>query len=221
MATKKNRILIVGDVHGCYDELILLLDKMDYDPLHDRLIFVGDVINRGPKSFDVLKFISTHQCEVVKGNHEVAFLRYAKNLKSHPNRQFDEILQAMGEEKEQWIKWMDSWPLYLESSDFLVVHGGLCPGQNPQETSSDILTRIRTWDGEGRNMNDLSNLPWDHYYKGKKLVVFGHWSQRGLVVKKNVIGLDSGCVWGGSLSGVVLPEREIFQVPAIKSYQSI
>lgn len=219
--TKHKRTLIIGDVHGCYDELELLIQKMDFDPIDDDLIFVGDVINRGPKSLDVLKFIASHKCRVIKGNHEIAFIRYAKSGIIKKDSSFNTILNEMGDEKEKWLEWIDSWPLFIEEENFIVVHGGLCPGFHPKNTSADILTRIRTWDGKGENLNNLSNPPWDHFYHGEKLIVFGHWSQRGLVVKENIIGLDSGCVWGGSLTGVELPQRKIYQVKAKKAYRSV
>jgi diadenosine tetraphosphatase ApaH/serine/threonine PP2A family protein phosphatase len=221
MNSSNQRTLIVGDVHGCYDEMVMLLKKMDYDPLKDKLIFVGDVINRGPKSFEVLKFISTNNCLAIKGNHEIALLKYAQSGVVRAGSSFNSILRSMGTEKKDWLDWIESWPLYLETDEFIVVHGGLQPGLHPRLTKPEILTRIRTWDGAGHDLNNLSNKPWDYYYRDKKLVVFGHWSQRGLVVKENIIGLDSGCVWGGSLSAVELPRRVIYQVESKKAYRSI
>ena len=80
---------------------------------------------------------------------------------------------------------------------------------------------IRTWDGKGEDVNNKSHPPWHSFYKKKKLVIYGHWAEQGLREGKNTIGLDSGCVYGGKLSGVFLPERRIEQTPALKNYVSL
>ena len=102
---------------------------------------------------------------------------------------------------------------YVEDEDFLVVHG-LKPGFHPSQTGARILTKIRTWDGLGEELKDMDNPAWHDFYQDEKVVIYGHWAYQGLHLTKNTIGLDSGCVYGNQLSGVMLPEREIIQVQA-------
>ena len=102
-----------------------------------------------------------------------------------------------------------------------MVHAGLQPKHHPKDTHPRILTTIRTYDGKGNSLNNPYDPPWFDLYKEEKLVVFGHWSKLGLIQKSNVIGLDSGCVYGNALSAVILPERRIVQIQARKAYQQI
>jgi serine/threonine protein phosphatase 1 len=214
------RTLIVGDVHGCFDELRMLLDKLDYQPGSDQLIFVGDLLNKGPYSFEVLQFVKNLPAVVVKGNHERAFVKYLKYSKRFIPA-FEDLKTQMGEDFQTWRKWIKSFPLFFETDDFLVVHAGLIPDTPVAKIKAGVITNIRTWDGVGEDLNNPDNPPWFEFYKGKKLVVYGHWAMMGLVVRENVIGLDTGCVYGKELSALVLPERRIVQVKAKKVYRSI
>jgi bis(5'-nucleosyl)-tetraphosphatase (symmetrical) len=214
------RTLLIGDIHGCYDELILLIEKLDYNPKTDRLILLGDLINKGPYPFKVLKFAKENNLEVIKGNHEQRFLKYVEN-KETGQKGLDQLIKKMGNDLDEWVEWIRSWPLFIEEDDFLAVHAGRLPRLHPRETPEHILTTIRTWDGKGDDLKSPYNPPWFDIYTDKKLVVFGHWAQRGLTKKSNAIGLDSGCVYGGHLSALTLPEEKIVQVKAKEVYQEI
>lgn len=208
----KNRTIVIGDVHGCLRELNALLDKLNYDPKPDRLIFVGDLINKGPDSLGVLRRVRDLKVEVVLGNHELGFLRRTREKRDHPLR------KAMGKDVEDWCAWIESWPLFIEDDDFIVVHGGIAPHLPLHQSPAEVLTKIRTWDGVGEDLQDRTNPPWYELYQGEKLVVYGHWADQGLIVRDRVIGLDSGCVYGNELSAVSLPTLEITQVKAAKEY---
>lgn len=212
-------VLIVGDVHGCCRELEDLLDKADFRADKRQLVFVGDLINKGPDSLGVLELARRYRALCVLGNHELAFLRYARKGGKHAG--FNEILEQMGPNSYQWLRFLRDMPLYIETPTWMVVHAGLVPGKHPSKTKSYLLANIRTWDGKGDVLERVSDPAWYDLYKGQKTVVFGHWAKRGLVWQDRVIGLDTGCVYGNSLSAVTLPERELIQVKARKIYCAI
>ncbi len=210
----RQRIFFVGDVHGCFDELQLLLRKAGYNPLHHRLVLLGDLINKGPDSFKVLSYARANkQVTSLMGNHEFKFIQALEQ-----NLPLSDALQKlkaeMGTKVGEWLSWIKNLPLYIEEEDFIAVHGGLVPGEHPRRSKADFLLNIRYWDGTGRNMKDPSFPPWHTLYTGSKLVVYAHWAAQGLKIKKNSICLDTGCVYGGCLSGLWLPEKTPVQVPS-------
>ena len=214
---KNQRIIIIGDVHGCLDELKALLAKVSYLPGKDRLIFVGDLINKGPYSLEVLQMVVAWQAEVVMGNHERGFLRYLEDA-SYASAGFLRLKQQMGSQLAFWQDWLRQLPNYIEEEEFIVVHGGLIPNQHPSQTPLSLLTTIRTWDGQGVNLNNPSDPPWYECYHHPKLAVFGHWAQKELVRRKNALGLDTGCVYGNQLTAAILPGPSIYQVSAKRKY---
>jgi len=193
------RKLIIGDVHGCLRELQLLLEKVNYQEGQDRLIFLGDLINKGPDSLGVLNYVrSLKSTTVLLGNHELALLAKIERGESVP------IPREM-------IAWIKTWPYYIDEDDVLLVHGGVVPGVHPRESNPFDVVRIRLW----------QNKPWYEFYHEKKLVVFGHWAARGLVWRDNAIGLDTGCVYGRKLSCLELPGRKLIQVDALNAYAAV
>ena len=216
---KKNsrKTFIVGDVHGCFEEFLALLKKIDYDPESHRLILIGDIINRGPFSLEMLKWVRERGIEMVRGNHEQAFLNgINKDIQLNPI--FRKLQKDMKGNLEKWVHWLSGLPFYIEEKNFLVVHGGLVPGERPKYSDPHLLMNIRTWDGVGKDIKNELNPAWYSFYKGKKLVIYGHWANQGLNIRKNTIGLDTGCVYGHKLSGLLLPDRKVFQVSSIKNY---
>jgi len=214
------RTIVIGDIHGCLNEFKALLQKITYNAKHDRLILVGDLISKGPYPFETLQFARELNCEVVMGNHERAFLLWLQGRK-HAYSGFKELKQKMLSSIDEWQKWFESLPLYIESSDFIVVHAGLNPQLPLDETDAHLLTTIRHWNGITHTSSTHNDPAWFESYSDNKLVIFGHWAKRGLIVKDNIIGLDSGCVYGKKLSAVILPERTIAQVSAQKIYQKV
>jgi bis(5'-nucleosyl)-tetraphosphatase (symmetrical) len=194
------RTIFIGDVHGCFDELELLIKKINYAAKSDRLIFLGDLINKGPKSDEVVKYVQALKAEVILGNHELAYLKKENG-------------------KKDWQKWFATFPSFIEEEKFIAVHGGIAPGLKLNATPNKILTRLRTWDGSGNEVNSPAHLPWFFSYQENKPVFFGHWAALGLVQYKNVTGLDSGCAYGGELSAWILETKELVQVKAKKCYE--
>ena len=214
----KRQTFIVGDVHGCFQEFLALLKKLDYHRNKHRLILVGDIIGKGPHSLEVLEWVKEQAVEMVRGNHEQAFIKGVKENKLSKHPLLEKLKQDMKDKLDDWIKWLEKTPLYIEEEDFLVVHAGLVPETSPALSKPHLLMNIRTWDRKGKNIKSNTQPAWHKFYKGEKLVVYGHWGLQGLQIKENSIGLDTGCVYGNQLTGVLLPEQKILQVPALKNY---
>ena len=211
------RTIIVGDVHGCLLELEELLETCAYQPGADRLIFVGDLINRGEHSLEVLLLAYALGAECVLGNHEAALLKYSRAGRASREGAMV-LLQQIEREAPYLLDWIACWPLFIEEKNFLVVHAGVVPQYPVNKTPPKILTHVRYWNPTYRRMDKYTGVPWYHFYKGRKLIVYGHWALKGLTVRSHTIGLDSGCVWGGHLSALILPEKRIVQVEAKQCY---
>lgn len=211
----KPKTLIVGDTHGCFNEFQALLKKAKYQQQNTRLILLGDMINRGPDSLKMLEWVKTKGLESVRGNHEQAFidgLEVGRPL----SLTLQKLKKDMGKDLSLWLKWLKKLPFYIKTKDFIVVHGGLVPGQRLEDCDPHLLMNIRTWDGQGQDLKNPNHPAWHSFYKSKRLVVYGHWAEQGLKIKPNSIGLDTGCVYGGALSGLILPQRRLVQVQKIK-----
>lgn len=216
------KTIIIGDVHGCLRELQDLLVKADYEAGLDRLIFVGDIINKGPDTLGVLNLVKNLNAEMVLGNHECALISRMIHQRINPRSSIERLVTEMGEQNAlHWAQWLQQFPYYIEEDDFIVIHAGLQPSVELAEQNTRVMTTIRTWDGVGHDLNDSSHPPWWKLYTGKKIVVYGHWAMQGLKVEANSIGLDTGCVYGQQLTAVVMPEKKIVQVQAHKPHTPI
>jgi len=223
-------ILFVGDIQGCGDELEELLEVSGFQPDSHRLIPVGDTINRGPNAPKVIRQLYQAGAEPVLGNHELALIRHveAGDLPDWENKgaALTQLMEtAMLEEALEWIY---TWPLFRSGSDWLAVHAGLHPLLEPESTPAAILTNMRycTPEGERPPMNDNKLFdppegfaPWYQYYKGQKTVVFGHWAIHGLINHSRLRGLDTGCVYGGQLTGLWWPEDRLVKVASRQPYR--
>ena len=216
------RTLIVGDVHGCLAELEALLAKVSFGST-DRLVFVGDLVARGPDSAGVLELARRLDARCVQGNHERKLLEAyesefnggekVKLPASH--RQLMKQLKA-----EHWDV-LRRMPVYLvlPEHDVCVVHAGLVPNIPIAEQDPWILTHIRTLDEAGRPSTDVGHALWATAYRGPPHVVFGHSAQIGLQLHESATGLDSGCVYGGKLTGLLLGEEQ--RVPARENREAV
>lgn len=125
-------VYAIGDVQGCYDELIKLLDRINFDPAVDQVWLAGDLVNRGPKSADVLRFAMSLGHDVVKvvlGNHDLHLLANAAGVVEHQHRMdtMESVLDAA--DREQLVTWLRHQPLFHHDSElgFSMVHAGLPP----------------------------------------------------------------------------------------------
>ncbi len=256
-----SKIYAIGDVQGCAPSLKALVKKL---PGKSKMIFLGDLVNRGPDSLGALRQLKHLQeagvAECILGNHDLhllaldAGLRQTKSLDT-----IDPILKAP--DRAELIDWLRHRPMALSNGKVLTVHAGVLPQWDLQQTIecaqevektlrkksykdflanmygntsnqwsnslkgyerlrviTNALTRLRfcTPNGqmefdskEGLTAGPKGYTPWFKAPKRKTedtLIFFGHWSTLGLLRQSNVIGLDTGCVWGGKLTAMEVPE---------------
>jgi len=208
------RTIIIGDVHGCFQELMKLLELLQVRDT-DRIISVGDLVRKGPDSAAVLRWaMKTPNLSCVMGNHEERLLtRWLAGEKPGKSSPDWEMYRQLGNSYNEAMDWIRSLPLYLQGEGFMVVHAGLDPrvSEVRHQSPRDLLT-IRVPDG--------MHVPWYEAYEGDPLVVFGHWARNEPLIRPKAIGLDTSCVYGGHLTALILPERRFVSVPAKKAYQS-
>lgn len=216
------RRLFVGDLHGCLAELDALLFRFAFRPGIDHLFSVGDVVGKGPDVPGSLRRLHDLRARVVLGNHDAALLEAARNESSGITPKYSDYLDSLGKEREEWIAWIGSWPFHLDLGDILLVHAGLQPGiEDPADMEPRILTLIRTWDGKGEDLNRAGDPAWFDCVRLGRTVVFGHWAKRGLIDRPGFKGLDTGCVYGGRLTGWCPEEDRFLQVDAERCYAPI
>ncbi len=212
------RTIVVGDLHGCLTELMALLGEIDFRAQDDRLISVGDLVGKGPNGAEVVRFFRTGMHEAVRGNHDEKLLAFHRGETGKLGA--SHRLDAARLSGDDW-RWLASTPLFLRviEHDAIVVHGGLVPGvalteQRPRDLMN--LRSIRADKSASKRADD--GEPWAKLWPGPELVIYGHDALRGLSRWPHAIGLDSGCVYGGALSAVLLPEMRIVSIPARKAY---
>lgn len=205
------RTVIVGDVHGCASELDALLDAVAFTS-GDRLVFVGDLIARGPDSLGVLDIARTTGAIVVRGNHEQKLLDWrdgrerwirgeaaARQPIGKLHRDLGRALRPIDWSLLETSKtWLD-----LPEHDVRVVHAGIDPSVPFERQSPDTLMRIRTVLAPGPSRGNRFVL-WGARYVGPPHIVFGHNAAPGLQLHEWATGLDTGCVYGGRLTAMVL-----------------
>lgn len=217
------RTIIVGDVHGCADELDALLDELAFDE-GDRLVLVGDLVIRGPAPRRVLAIVRSAGGVSVRGNHEERLLRY-RDIQAGRGVALSEVDRRIVEgpmlrsvaaelDDDDW-RLLASLPLWIDLPDHevRVVHAGVLPGRPVETTDPRILLHLRTLrdDGSPSERRD-EGRPWGLFYQGPPHVCFGHNALREPQLHPWATGLDTGCVYGGSLTALVLDEGE--PVPA-------
>lgn len=208
-----NKIFAIGDIHGCLWSLEKLLNILPVNWGKDLVIFLGDYIDRGPDPRGViekileLKEFYKDKIITLKGNHEWMFERFLKGididvflyngggmtLKSYYNK------EGYLEIPEEHLKFLRELKLYYETEDYIFVHAGLRPGKELKEQSEEDLLWIR----ESFYLSE---------YKFPKTIVFGHTPFPAPLILEDRIGIDTGCVYGGALTAIELPEKKIYQI---------
>ncbi|HKI98895.1 MAG TPA: metallophosphoesterase [bacterium] len=226
-------ILFVGDIQGCVRELDALLARAGFRPGEHRLLPVGDTINRGPDAVGVLERLRACGAEPILGNHERGLLEIWRtgHAPAWAHGEHSAYVQLVRAGRwEAAMAEIAGWPLVREGPDWIAVHAGLHPHLPPQATGADFLTEVRWCDAQGRRPEGASKAhldpppgyrPWYAFYRGTRIVVFGHWAQRGLIIEGRVRGLDTGCVYGGRLTGLWWPEARLVQVDALRTYRAV
>jgi bis(5'-nucleosyl)-tetraphosphatase (symmetrical) len=261
-------IYAIGDIQGCHAELVRLLAEIDFDPATDQLWFVGDLVNRGPGSLEVLRLVKSlgDSAITVLGNHDLHLLAAAEGVAElHHTDTLDEVLGAP--DRDELLHWLRNQRLMHAQDGYVLVHAGLLPqwtvaqagslareveamlrsddyptflsrmyGNAPHIWDDELagykrlrvivnaFTRMRICTKEGemefKFKGEVENipagyLPWfDIPKRASKhaTVIFGHWSALGLLVRKDAVALDTGCLWGGPMTAMRLDDRRLFQV---------
>lgn len=200
--------LIIGDIHGCYAELLDLLDAAGIGD-DDLVVSVGDLVDRGPAPGEVVEFFRRRKNSVViVGNHERKHIRGVLSYSQQVAK-----LQ-MGEHYDEHVQWLATLPYYWERDDVRVVHWGLYPGVPLSEVPEDVLAG--TASGDTKLKERFGEKPWYDFYEDDKPVVFGHSvvGSEPLVLRDRIFGIDTGACHGMRLTGLLLPEMRLVSVPA-------
>lgn len=210
-----DRWVIVGDVHGCSAELDDLLDRVGISA-GDGLVFVGDLVAKGPRSREVMKRARELGAQVALGNHEERVLEARRARRAgRPLPKLDKTHAALLDDldAEEWAM-LEALPLWLELEDGLrVVHAGLVPGIPMAEQDPYHLTHLRSISDAGEPSSKWGP-PWGARYRGPPHVVFGHNARKDPQLHPDATGLDTGCVYGGRLTALVLPKGKAPPAPA-------
>ncbi len=236
---------IIGDVHGCADELVALLARLGYGvklegagearravtsaPKGRRAVFVGDLVDRGPKSPDVVRIVhamvAQGQAFAVIGNHDDRFLRWLKGhdvkLSHGLERTVDQFARESDAFKEETRAFLAKLPsyLWLDEGRLVVAHAGLKQGMLGRNT--EAVRRFCLY-GDISGALDAQGLPerfnWAVEYGGEPTVVYGHTPVAEPEWLNNTVCIDAACVFGGKLSALRWPEQEIVVVPAREAY---
>lgn len=207
--------LIVGDVHGCADELEELIARA----APSKVVLVGDLFTKGPDPAGVWRVVRDGGFEAVVGNHDERLLRIVDGARAGDDkgRKTVERLDAVD---KTWLPWLRTLPLFREVEGYVVVHAGLHPSGDRARTSRPMALTMRRWPFDG---NGDDRPFWWQLYEGTQGVVFGHDAARGHVRieregKPLLVGLDTGCVYGGKLSGWFPETDTLVQVDARRTY---
>ena len=257
-------VYAIGDIQGCYDELLELLDLIGFDPRQDRLWFAGDLVNRGPQSLETLRFVRSLDAVAVLGNHDLHLLAAACDPRQLKRKDtLHAILEAP--DAAELLEWLRCRPLlhHDETLGYTMIHAGLPPqwdlntalacaaevervlrgdgyraffaemyGNEPATWSASLkgtarlrfitncFTRLRYCDSDGRlaleekgppgsqraHLMPWFEVPWRNSRDMR--VLFGHWSTLGAHDAPGIHALDTGCLWGGSLTAMRLDAGE-------------
>ncbi len=206
--------LVIGDIHGCYLELLDLLDRAGLGA-GDEVLAVGDILDRGPDGPQVLNFFRTRPgAASILGNHERKHLRSARGeVEPAPSQQITRL--QFGPAYPDCLAFLATLPRHRDLPDALVVHGFWEPGVPLERQRDTVVTG--TLSGE-HHLTRRLDRPWYELYDGPKPLIVGHRDYHGdgrpLVHRDRVFGLDTGCCHGGRLTGLLLPQFRLVSVPA-------
>ena len=233
---------IIGDIHGCFDELVQLLKELGYEistqsdgetivepPQGRKAIFVGDFVDRGPKVAEVLRLVmgmqKTGAAICVPGNHDVKLVRALRGKNVNPTHGLAESLSQLKKTstafKTQVAEFLDGLVSHcvLDNGRLVVAHAGM-----KAELQGRASGRVREFAlyGETTGETDTFGLPirsnWADEYRGDAMVVYGHTPVAESQWVNRTINIDTGCVFGGKLTALRYPEKELVSVPAHRTY---
>ncbi|MBP7101360.1 MAG: hypothetical protein KBA67_07515 [Leptotrichiaceae bacterium] len=226
-----NKLIIYGDIHGCYDEFLFLRNKIN--PKKDDIeVCVGDIITKGKNSIKTLEFIIENNIQSVLGNHEDKLLRYLNHQKQNKK---NPIILANDEQNiinnltKKHIQFLENLSLFLKFENITILHGGLQNDISLNDLSKkdkQKILRLRYLDENYEYLTygkeDERSTFWADIYDGKQgFIVYGHqWFKE---VNKNnfAIGIDTGCVYGNKLSAIVFPDIKEYSNYKIYSQKAL
>jgi polynucleotide kinase-phosphatase len=232
---------IIGDIHGCFDELLQLLEKLGYakgetgniqPPAGRKAIFVGDLVDRGPKIPQVVQFVKQMvdrgQALCVPGNHDIKFMRAIWGKKVQITHGLEDSLRQFKIYDESYhgfsriaAEFMDTLVSHyvLDDGNLVVAHAGM--KEEMQGRGSGKVREFALF-GETTGETDDFGLPvrynWAADYRGRAMVVYGHTPVAEPEWLNRTINIDTGCVFGGKLTALRYPEIELVSVPALQTY---
>ena len=210
-----DRTIVVGDIHGCYEELVALLEKARLGA-DDRVVSVGDLVTKGEKNREVLElFMADGRFSAVIGNHDRAILRYWRGETDSLKEAQERTRRELETGRERFADYLGSLPYLLDLGTHVVVHAGLRPGVPLAEQSPEDLTELRTL---GPDRRSREGTPWYAVYEGEQTALFGHWPAARLRRGPKALGLDTGCVYGYALTAFVIETGEVVSIPAQRRY---
>jgi len=216
------KLIIYGDIHGCYDKFISLRNQIN--PQNDDIeVCVGDIITKGKDSIKTLDFIIENNIKSVLGNHEDKIIRYLNHQNSNKKNPIllDEDEQGIVNNLSQkHIEFLQNLPLFLKYRGIIIVHGGIQNHMNLEDLSkkdTQQILRMRYLDKDGNFLalgkEDENSIFWADAYNGNQgFIIYGHqWFEEAK--KSNfALGIDTGCAYGNKLSTI------IFKTPHKNNY---
>jgi protein phosphatase len=232
---------IIGDVHGCGDELVELLTKLGYEktaagaykhPTGRKAVFVGDLVDRGPKIPEVvwlaMTMVKAGDAFCVPGNHDIKFVRAVWGKNVQITHGLEDSLKQFAEADKNWhgfsriaAEFLNKLVSHfvLDDGNLVVAHAGM--KEEMQGRGSGKVRDFALY-GETTGETDEYGLPvrynWAAEYRGKAMVVYGHTPVAGPEWLNRTINIDTGCVYGGKLTALRYPEKELVWVPAHRTY---
>lgn len=233
---------IVGDIHGCYDEFMHLIDQLGYEmitgiPLHPdgrSLVFVGDTMDRGPQSIKMLNLLfkiqDEHTLYYSPGNHCNKLYRFSKGNQVQPTHGLETTvaeLDALSSDARKhfltrYRQFYEALPLYhtLNEGNLIIAHAGIREEMIGAPYSEKIRVFVLYGDITGQKLPDGRPLrrDWAKHYKGTPFIVYGHTPVKEVRFVNNSANVDTGCVFGGKLTALRYPEMEIVSVPSLQPF---
>ncbi|MBS1152642.1 MAG: Ser/Thr protein phosphatase family protein [Myxococcaceae bacterium] len=209
-----SRTIVIGDLHGCYDEAVALLRALHVGP-SDRLIFAGDLVDRGPRPRECVELAMQHEC--IMGNHEERHL----NVRRFPGLLLSaDHLATRNALEDRHYDYLAKLPLLLRLPELgaAVVHAGAFPGVALEQQKPRHLLHIQNIKPPGTRSYWPSKAPadyrfWASFWEGPERLIFGHSVLSAPLVTERAVGIDTGAVFGRGLTAVILPEWRLFTLP--------
>jgi hypothetical protein len=209
------RTIVIADLHGCFEEAQDLLDRVAASA-SDRVIFVGDLVDRGPKPRECVELAMRYEC--VLGNHEEKHLRQRKSADAALS---PDHLRTRRSLEPKHYAWFETLPTYvlLPEHDAAIVHAGALPdvaiaAQNPYHLLHAQCVRPPERKSYWPSKAPATHTFWTNHWRGPERVIFGHTVLDRPLVTEHAVGIDTGCVHGGGLTCVVLPDWSVVTVPS-------